>query len=85
MYKVDKKTIGKNLRALRGDMTQKEVGEKVNVSATAWDNYEQGKRIPRDETKVKIALLFGLSIEDIFYNAKNTHELWTSLLEFKHC
>lgn len=67
MYEVDKKLIGKKLKNLRGDKTQEEMSKIIGITRTAWDNYEQGIRIPRDEIKVKIANHFHMSIEALFY------------------
>jgi len=67
---MDKEKIGRMLRELRGDKTQKEVADAVGVTAMAISQYEQGERIPQDEIKVKLAKFFNKSIEDIFFNNK---------------
>lgn len=67
MYEVDYKATGKKLKELRGNKTQEEMGRIIGISQNAWDNYEQGIRIPRDEIKVKIANYFNMSIEALFY------------------
>lgn len=59
--------IGKKLRELRGEMTQKEVSEAVGITPTALSNYEQGIRIPRDDVKMRIARFFGKSVGEIFF------------------
>ena len=61
-------TIGKKLRDLRGDRTQKEVCDAIGIRQTALSNYETGIRVPRDETKVKLAAYYGVSTTDIFFN-----------------
>lgn len=55
------------LRHLRGKRTQEEIASLLGISKSAWSMYEVGKRTPRDEIKVKIAKLFGKSIEELFF------------------
>ena len=45
---MDAKRIGAKLRELRGNRTQKEVGDACGVSDMAISLYESGERIPRD-------------------------------------
>lgn len=56
----------KNLRRKRG-LTQKEVSKMAKISVAAVTNYEAGKRIPRDEVKIKLAKIYGSTVEDIFF------------------
>jgi len=67
---MDKEAIGKILRELRGDKTQREVADAVGVTTMAISQYEQGERIPQDEIKIKLAKYFNKSIEDIFFASK---------------
>ena len=55
------------LRHLRGKRTQEDIASLLGISKSAWSMYEVGKRTPRDEIKVKIAKLFGKSIEELFF------------------
>lgn len=64
---LDAKVIGQNLTRLRGEKSQNEVAEAVEVSRSAMSMYENGERIPRDEVKVKLAHYYGVSIEELFY------------------
>ena len=64
------KIIGEKLVSLRGDKSQKEVADAVQVSCSAIANYEAGYRIPRDEVKERIAAYYGISIESLFYTAE---------------
>ena len=59
--------VAERLKAARGEMPRKTVCEAVGISLNALMMYECGKRIPRDEIKVKLARLYGKSIEDLFY------------------
>lgn len=56
----------KNLRRKRG-LTQKEISKMAKISVAAVTNYEAGKRIPRDEVKIKLAKIYGSTVEDIFF------------------
>lgn len=66
--------IGAKLRELRGNTSREEVAKAVNVSVSAIQMYENGARIPRDETKVKLAEYYGCSIGELFFDQK-PHEM----------
>lgn len=61
--------IGKRLTALRGEEKRETVAAAVGISVSALAMYETGKRIPRDEIKVRLAQYYNRSIESIFYAA----------------
>lgn len=67
---MNKELIGKKLLVLRGNRTREEVAEAVNISVSALQMYENGKRIPRDDIKIKLAGYFGTSVQEIFFNPK---------------
>ena len=67
--KMDTVKIGNKLRELRGDLTAAEVAELVGTSVSAILMYEQGKRTPRDEIKVRLADLYGVSVGSLFFNS----------------
>ena len=62
------KTIGKKLIKLRGEKTAKEVAEALGVTRQAIWNYENDRRVPKDEMKVKIAKLYNSSVQEIFFS-----------------
>ena len=64
---IDSHEIGKRLRVLRGEKTQKEVSKAVNISISALGMYESGKRVPRDEIKVALAQYYGSTVEKLFF------------------
>ena len=64
---MDTLKIGNKLRELRGNKTQEEVAQAVNVSPAAIGMYERGDRVPRDEIKAKLAAYFKTSVESIFF------------------
>lgn len=66
-------SIGKNLRELRGDKSQAEVANAVDISVSALSMYEQDQRIPRDEVKIRLAEYFNVSVESLFFALKH-HE-----------
>ena len=59
--------LGETLRKLRGEKTLQKVAEDLGISTSALTMYEIGKRVPRDEIKVKIAKYYGVGI-DIFFD-----------------
>ena len=61
--------IARKLRKLREDSgkTQKELADIMNISISAISMYENGERVPSDKVKKQYALLFDVSIEDIFF------------------
>ena len=65
---MQKEIIGDRLRALRGDMSREELGRLIGVTAQAVFNYETGARIPTDDIKVKIAEVFGKTVQEIFFD-----------------
>lgn len=59
--------IGSKLRLLRGDKTQKEVADSVNIATSTYAMYEAGCRIPRDEIKIRLAKYYGVTVDSIFF------------------
>lgn len=68
-YMPDSKTIGKRIKELRESkkISQEKLGELVGVSPSTIGMYEIGKRIPRDELKIKISNVLGKSVNYIFF------------------
>ena len=58
-------TVGERIRILRKEagLTQKQLGEKLGVSASMIGQYETNSRKPKLETLIKIADYFGVSID----------------------
>ena len=59
--------IGKRLRDLRGERSQAEIAEAVGVTAMAISQYERGERVPSDAVKLKLAELFELRVDLLFF------------------
>ena len=64
---MNKEIIAKRLVELRGDRTQSEIAKEINVGQSTYAMYETGKRIPSDAVKIKIARLFGKTVQEIFF------------------
>ncbi len=62
-------SIGLILRALRGKKTLQKVADDLHISKSALAMYEQNRRVPRDEVKIKIARYYQVPIEEIFYTS----------------
>lgn len=61
--------INNNIRTLRffqDEMTQKELAEKVGVTRQTIHAIEQGKYSPSLEVAFRIALVFGVPLEEVF-------------------
>lgn len=63
----NKNDIANRLRALRGDKPRTDVANACGISVSALTMYEVGERVPRDEIKVKLAKLYGTTVEKIFF------------------
>lgn len=59
--------VSTRLRLARGDMSREDVALACDISVSALSMYENGQRVPRDEIKVKLAKLYGKSVEELFF------------------
>mgnify|MGYP001815241182 CR=1 FL=1 len=57
----------RELREQQGTMTQSELGKAIGVTRQTVAAIEQGKYSPSLESAFRIARVFGVSIEDVFY------------------
>jgi putative transcriptional regulator len=71
---MDKRRISNNIRKLRffhDEMTQQELAQKVGVTRQTIIAMEQGKYSPSLELAFRIALVFGVPLEEVFsYDAE---------------
>lgn len=58
--------MNEKLIELRGNRSQEEVAKALGISVSALSMYEQGKRIPRDEIKIRMAEYYGISLDALF-------------------
>ena len=78
---MGKRRINNNIRKLRffqNEMTQQELAEKVGVTRQTIIAMEQGKYSPSLELAFRIALAFGVPLEEVFsydVEAKSTNEI----------
>ena len=61
-------TVAERLVAARGDRKREEVAAAVGVSLSAIAMYESGSRVPRDETKIKLADYYHTTVQELFFN-----------------
>ena len=71
----DSERIGKAIKELRTgeNETMEELANAIGTSHSAIAMYESGRRVPRDEIKIRIAEHFHKTVESIFF-AKGQHE-----------
>ena len=65
---MNKAIVSARLKALRGEENREVTAAKYGVSVSALHMYERGERVPRDETKEKIAECYGKSVQEIFFD-----------------
>jgi transcriptional regulator with XRE-family HTH domain len=61
------KEIGQSLSELRGNTPRAVVAEAIGVSNSALQMYENGERVPRDETKVALAAFYHTTVGSLFF------------------
>ncbi len=60
-------TVAERLIKARGDKKREEVASAIGVSLSAITMYENGERIPRDETKIKLAEFYNKTVQELFF------------------
>ena len=61
-------SVAERLIRARGDKKREEVAKAIGVSLSAIAMYENGRRVPRDETKIKFANYYGTTVQDLFFD-----------------
>ena len=71
--KITSTKIGARIRQLRlsAGMTQRDLAQRINVGNTTLSQYESGARVPSDEVKIKIASVFGVSVDYLLGASSN--------------
>lgn len=61
---------GMKLRALRTakKKSQQQAADEMSITKSSLAMYEQDKRIPRDEIKVRIANYYGETVQSLFFS-----------------
>lgn len=57
----------RKLKELRGNKTMEEVAKAVDISVSSLGMYETGKRVPRDDVKIRIAKYYKTTVAAIFF------------------
>ncbi len=65
---MDPKKVAERLKSLRGATSLSRMAKATGLTKQALCNYESGRRVPRDETKIIIARYFGRSVQEIFFD-----------------
>lgn len=68
---MNKQLIAKRLKELRGNKKREDVAGFIGISVSAMQMYETAQRIPRDEVKIKLAKLYGVSVQELFFDNPN--------------
>ena len=63
MQTENENVIGKRMRELRGNMSQRQAASCVGMWAQNWNVYESGQSIPGAEAVIKICQYFGVSAD----------------------
>ena len=66
-------SIAERLILARGDESRQSVCDAIGISLSALQMYENGKRIPRDNVKTRLAQHYHTSVEALFF-AQECHE-----------
>ncbi len=61
-------STGSKLKELRGNRSQESVANDIGITKSSWAMYERDERTPRDEVKVKIAVYFHKTVQEIFFS-----------------
>lgn len=60
-------TVGERLKFLRGKKTKKQVADALGVSYSTYVKYERNERKVNDDMKMRIAKLYGRTVQSIFF------------------
>lgn len=62
-------SIADRLIEARGEIPRAKVCDDLGIAYSTLTMYELGKRVPKDEIKVKLARYYGQSVESLFFAA----------------
>lgn len=65
---MNKEKIASRLIKLRGNISREKVCNDLGISFSALQSYELGLKIPKDETKIKLAEYYNVKVQDIFFD-----------------
>ena len=63
------KTVAERIRDARKakGCSAEELASACDITESAIQMYECGQRVPRDETKIKMASFLGMTVQDLFF------------------
>lgn len=64
---MNMRKLGRQLVSIRGAKTREEAAEGIGISVSALTMYELGRRVPRDDIKIRIARYYGTSVGKLFF------------------
>lgn len=64
---MDMHRMGRKLISMRGAKTREEAAAGIGISVSALTMYELGRRMPRDDIKIRIAEYYGTSVGKLFF------------------
>ena len=65
---MNKEEHGRRLVKARGGKPQRQAAKEIGISRSALSMYETGARVPKDEIKIRIADVYGLSVQALFFD-----------------
>ena len=60
-------TTGEKLPNARGELRRADVAKEAGISLSALQMYENDARVPRDHIKVRLAEIYGKTVQELFY------------------
>lgn len=70
LNQLNKAIIASKLTKLRNNESRENVAESIGISVSALQMYENAKRIPKDEIKVKLANHYNVSVQWLFFEVE---------------
>lgn len=67
---MDKKAIGQRLIAARGGMSQVQAAKAIGITRSALSMYETAKRVPNDDVKIAISVVYKVPIQELFFKGQ---------------
>ena len=67
MQRYDAVAVGQRLREFRGIRTRSGVARETGIKATTLQGYENGTRMPKPETMIRLANYYGTSVQHLFF------------------
>ena len=61
-------TQNRKLVEFRKGKPVREVAKDIGISAAAISHYENGRRVPKDDIKRKLASYYGTTVQNLFYD-----------------